>query len=129
VTSAAELSSPQTTIRGRFGDVDVLAAFVGGLGSPVPVLDITEDQWRNTVNTDLTGKFLTVRTFASAMKEKRSGNIILMSSAAGRLVSQASAAYAASEAGTLMRQQVLHAASGRLRKKVSGKLASNSQYL
>ena len=36
------------------------------------------------------------------MKEKRNGNIILMSSAAGRLVSQASAAYGAAEAGTLM---------------------------
>ena len=102
VTSAEELSTLRATIRGRFGDVDVLAAFAGGLGSPVPVLDITEDQWRNTVNADLTGKFLTVKTFAPAMKEKRSGNIILMSSAAGRLVSQASAAYGAAEAGTLM---------------------------
>ena len=81
VTSAEELSTLRATIRGRFGDVDVLAAFAGGLGSPVPVLDITEDQWRNTVNADLTGKFLTVKTFAPAMKEKRSGNIILMSSA------------------------------------------------
>ena len=54
------------------------------------------------MNADLTGKFLTVKTFAPAMKEKRSGNIILMSSAVGRLVSQASAAYGAAEAGTLM---------------------------
>src|SRR5215472_12937470 len=30
VTSAAELSSLQTTIRDRFGEVDVLAAFAGG---------------------------------------------------------------------------------------------------
>ena len=102
VTSAEELSTLRATIRGRFGDVDVLAAFAGGLGSPVPVLDITEDQWRYTVNADLTGKFLTVKTFAPAMKEKRSGNIILMSSAVGRLVSRASAAYGAAEAGTLM---------------------------
>jgi 3-oxoacyl-[acyl-carrier protein] reductase len=102
VTSLAELMTLQAEIRDRFGDVDVLAAFAGGLGNPVPVLDITEDQWRNTVNADLTSKFLTVKTFASAMKEKRRGNIILMSSAAGRLVSQASAAYGAAEAGTLM---------------------------
>ena len=102
VTSAAELAALQGKIRDRFGDVDVLAAFAGGLGNPVPILDITEEQWRNTVNTDLTSKFLTVKTFAPPMKEKRGGNIILMSSAAGRLVSQASAAYGASEAGTLM---------------------------
>jgi 3-oxoacyl-[acyl-carrier protein] reductase len=102
VTSVAELSILQTTIRGRFGDVDVLAVFAGGLGNPVPVLDLSEDQWRNTVNADLTSKFLAVKTFAPAMKEKRGGNIILMSSAAGRLVSQASAAYGAAEARTLM---------------------------
>ena len=102
VTSAAELSALQSAIRDRFGDVEILAAFAGGLGNPVPVLDITEDEWHDTVNSDLTSKFLTVKTFVPTMKEKRNGNIILMSSAAGRLVSQASAAYGAAEAGTLM---------------------------
>ena len=102
VTSTAELSMLQATIREHFGEVEILAAFAGGLGNPVPVLDITEEQWRNTVNLDLTSKFLTLKTFVPAMKEKRSGNVILMSSTAGRLVSQASAAYGAAEAGTLM---------------------------
>ena len=102
VTSAEELVTMQAKICNRFGDVDVLAAFAGGLGNPVPVLDITDEQWRNTINADLTSKFLTVKTFVPPMKEKRSGNIILMSSAAGRLVSLASAAYGAAEAGTLM---------------------------
>ena len=102
VTSAAELSILREKIRDSYGEVDILAAFAGGLGNPVPVLELTEDQWRNTVNADLTSKFLTVKTFVPAMKEKRSGNIILMSSAAGRLVSLASAAYGAAEAGTLM---------------------------
>jgi 3-oxoacyl-[acyl-carrier protein] reductase len=102
VTSTADLSIMHATILNRFGEVDVLAAFAGGLGNPVPVLDITEDQWRNTINADLTSKFLTVKTFVPSMKVKRSGNIILMSSAAGRLVSQASAAYGAAEAGTIM---------------------------
>lgn len=102
VTSTADLSAMQAKIRKRFGDVDVLAAFAGGLGNPVPVLEITEEQWSNTVNADLTSKFLTVKTFAPPMKEKRTGNIVLMSSASGRLVSQASAAYGAAQAGTLM---------------------------
>ena len=102
VTSAAELATLQSKIRDRFGDVDVLAAFAGGLGSPVPVRDLTEESWRNTLNADLTSKFLTVKTFAPPMKEKRAGNIVLMSSASGRLVSQGSAAYGAAQAGTLM---------------------------
>lgn len=102
VTSSPELSRLQETIRDRFGEVSVLAAFAGGMGNPVPVLDITEDQWRKTIEADLNSKFLTVKTFVPAMKARGHGNIILMSSAAGRLVSQASAAYGAAEAGTLM---------------------------
>jgi len=102
VTSMAELSILQRTIHERFGEVEVLAAFAGGLGNPVPVLELTEDQWHSTVDADLTSKFLTVKTFAPQMKERHGGNIILMSSASGRLVSQASAAYGAAEAGTLM---------------------------
>lgn len=102
VTSGAEVGRLQAAIRNHFGDVNVLAAFAGGLGNPVPVLDISEDQWRATIDADLNSKFLTVRTFAPAMKTAGRGNIILMSSASGRLVSQASAAYGAAQAATLM---------------------------
>ena len=101
-TSADELIRLQLEIQDRFGDVSVLATFAGGLGNPVPVLNITEEQWRKTIDADLTSKFLTVKTFVPAMKANRSGNIILMSSAAGRLISQASAAYGAAHAATLM---------------------------
>jgi len=100
--SADELIRLQREIQDRFGDVSVLAAFAGGLGNPVPVLNITEEQWRKTIDADLTSKFLTVKTFVPTMKANRSGNIILMSSAAGRLISQASAAYGAAHAATLM---------------------------
>jgi 3-oxoacyl-[acyl-carrier protein] reductase len=92
VTSTGELIRLQRAIQDRFGEVSILATFAGGLGNPVPVLDLTEEQWRKTIDADLTSKFLTIKTFVPAMKTKRSGNIILMSSAAGRLVSQASAA-------------------------------------
>ena len=102
VTSAAELTRLQASIQDRFGDVSVLAAFAGGLGNPIFVLDITEEQWRKTIDADLNSKFLTVKTFVLAMKVKGQGNIILMSSASGRLVSQASAAYGAAQAATLM---------------------------
>jgi 3-oxoacyl-[acyl-carrier protein] reductase len=103
VTSAEELSRLQASIQDRFGgDVSVLAAFAGGLGNPISFLDITDEQWRKTMDANLNSKFLTVKTFVPAMKTKRQGNIILMSSASGRLVSQASAAYGAAQAATLM---------------------------
>ena len=102
VTSATDLARLRTTICERFGTLDVLAAFAGGMGNPVPVLDITEEQWRKTLDSDLTSKFLSVKTFVPDMKARGRGNIILMSSTAGRSVSLASAAYGAAQAATLM---------------------------
>jgi 3-oxoacyl-[acyl-carrier protein] reductase len=102
VTSAADLALLQRKIQERFGDLDVLAAFAGGMGNPIPILDITEEQWRKVIDVDLHSKFLAVKTFVPAMKAKGRGNIILMSSAAGREVSQASPAYGAAQAASLM---------------------------
>jgi 3-oxoacyl-[acyl-carrier protein] reductase len=102
VTSAAGLNLLQSRIRDKFGNVDILAAFAGGMGNPVPILAMTEEHWRKTMDVDLHSKFLAVKTFAPDMKAKGQGNIILMSSASGRLVSQASAAYGAAQAATLM---------------------------
>jgi len=102
VTSATDLTRLRTSIYERFGTLDVLAAFAGGMGNPIPVLDITEEQWRTTLDSDLNSKFLTVKTFVPEMKARGKGNIILMSSTSGRLVSLASAAYGAAQAATLM---------------------------
>jgi 3-oxoacyl-[acyl-carrier protein] reductase len=102
LAQAGQVEALRTEVTQVYGDLDVLACFAGGLGQPIPVLDIDEIAWRRTLDIDLTAKFLTVRAFAPAMRSRGRGNIILMSSAAGRLVSQASAAYGAAEAGTLM---------------------------
>jgi 3-oxoacyl-[acyl-carrier protein] reductase len=102
VTSTTDLTRLRTSIYERFGTLDVLAAFAGGMGNPIPALDITEEQWRTTLDSDLNSKFLTVKTFVPEMKARGKGNIILMSSTAGRLVSLASAAYGAAQAATLM---------------------------
>jgi 3-oxoacyl-[acyl-carrier protein] reductase len=102
VTSTTDLTRLRTSIYEQFGTLDVLAAFAGGMGNPIPVLDITEEQWRTTIDSDLNSKFLTVKTFVPEMKARGKGNIILMSSTAGRLVSLASAAYGAAQAATLM---------------------------
>jgi 3-oxoacyl-[acyl-carrier protein] reductase len=102
VTSAADLVLLQTRIRERFGNVDILAAFAGGMGSPIPILETTEEHWRKVLEVDLLSKFLAVRTFVPDMKAAGRGNIIFMSSASGRLVSQASAAHGAAQAATLM---------------------------
>jgi 3-oxoacyl-[acyl-carrier protein] reductase len=93
-------------IRGRveeeLGPVDVLAAFVGGQGYPTPTEQMSEEQWRSVIDSDLTSTFLTVRSFLPGMMERGRGAIVTMASSAGRLPSQASAAYAAAKAGVVM---------------------------
>jgi 3-oxoacyl-[acyl-carrier protein] reductase len=102
LASAPQIANLSRAVTDHFGDLDILACFAGGLGSPIPALDMTEELWRRTLESDLTSKFLTVKAFAPGMKARGRGNIILMSSSSGRLVSQASAAYGAAQAGTLM---------------------------
>ncbi len=102
VTQTTELARLRDNILSEFGVIDVLAVFAGGMGQPVSILDMDEALWKNSIDSDLTSKFLTVKTFLPDMKVRGSGNIILMSSAAGRLISLASAAYGAAETGTLM---------------------------
>lgn len=102
VTQTAELARLRDDIMSAYGVIDVLAVFAGGMGQPIPIIDIDEALWRKSIDSDLTSKFLTVKTFLPDMKLRRTGNIIFMSSAAGRLISLASAAYGAAQAGTLM---------------------------
>src|SRR5258708_31591000 len=68
VTSAAGLNLLQSRIRGKFGHVDILAAFAGGMGNPVPILDMTEEHLRKTMDVGLHSKFLAVNAFAPDLK-------------------------------------------------------------
>jgi 3-oxoacyl-[acyl-carrier protein] reductase len=54
------------------------------------------------IDSDLTATFLTVRSFLPDMIGRGHGSIVTMASSAGRLPSQASAAYAAAKAGVVM---------------------------
>ena len=82
MTRADQIEGLCIAIKKHYGDLDVLACFAGGMGKPIPVLDIDEVLWRQTLDTDLTAKFLTVRAFAPAMRSRGHGAIILMSSTA-----------------------------------------------
>jgi 3-oxoacyl-[acyl-carrier protein] reductase len=86
----------------ELGPVDILAAFAGGGGEPVPVEQITEEEWRRSLDANLTTTFLTVRAFLPGMVERRKGSIVTMGSTAGRLPGGSSASYAAAKAAVLM---------------------------
>ncbi|MBH0777842.1 SDR family NAD(P)-dependent oxidoreductase [Nocardia bovistercoris] len=101
-TSAEDLAAVAAVVDDRYGPVDVLAAFAGGQGAPISSTALSEQRWREVLDSDLTSAFLTIRTFLPGMVERGSGSIITMSSAAGRQPSRANLAYGVAKAGVVM---------------------------
>src|SRR3712207_4058091 len=102
LTDFSAVERMRRRVEEELGPVDVLAAFAGGQGYPTPTEQMAEEQWRSVIDSDLTATFLTVRSFLPGMIERRRGSIVTIDSSAGRLPSQASAAYAAAKAGVVM---------------------------
>jgi 3-oxoacyl-[acyl-carrier protein] reductase len=102
VTVEADLAVVREVVTRAWGPVQILAAFAGGRGIPVPTADLPLDQWRAIIESDLTSTFATVAAFLPDMIARGDGVIIMMSSAAGRRPSEANAAYAAAKAGVAM---------------------------
>jgi 3-oxoacyl-[acyl-carrier protein] reductase len=85
----------------RFGRIDILvnnAAFAPS----TRFAQIPPDEWRRTLETNLTAPFVLMQEVVPAMTARRFGRIINISSRAGRMVSTlAGAHYTASKAGLL----------------------------
>jgi 3-oxoacyl-[acyl-carrier protein] reductase len=102
-TDVAAIERMRGQVEQAFGPVDVLMAFVGGLGNSMPTVEVSPEQWRAVIDANLTATFLTVRSFLPGMIDRRRGVILTMSSSAGRVGrGQAAAAYAAAKAGVVM---------------------------
>jgi 3-oxoacyl-[acyl-carrier protein] reductase len=114
ITVAADLDAMRDRILATHGRLDVLVANAGSTDSrPQDIEDITPDAWRADVDRTLTGTFLTVRCFLPHMKQRGTGNIITLSSAAGRRASDRTiVAYAAAKAGVQLFTQDLAAQAG-----------------
>jgi 3-oxoacyl-[acyl-carrier protein] reductase len=67
---------------------------------PGPIEDISEGEWRESVDANLTATFLTIKSLLPGMKQRGTGTIITMSSAAARRpTARSPMAYAAAKAG------------------------------
>jgi 3-oxoacyl-[acyl-carrier protein] reductase len=100
LTEYDQVETMRSQIEERAGPVDILVANAGG--SPVrpsPIEEITEADWRLSIDTNLTATFLTIKSFLPGMKQRGHGNIITMSSAAARRPNAGSpVAYASAKA-------------------------------
>ena len=114
VTRFDDIEQMRCTIEERLGPTDIVVANAGG--SPVrpgPVEDLSEDEWRATVDGNLTSTFLTIKSFLPGMKERGRGTIITISSAAARRPNPHSPiAYASAKAGIELLSQDVAAQAG-----------------
>src|SRR5262250_2397872 len=84
----------------HFGRVDVLINSAGlSLNGEVDGYPL--ENWRTVIDTNLTGTFLTCRAVAPAMKRRGGGQIINISSGAGRNGIKEMSAYCASKFGVI----------------------------
>jgi NAD(P)-dependent dehydrogenase (short-subunit alcohol dehydrogenase family) len=82
------------------GHLDIAVANAGG-GAARPILEMSLDEWRYTLDVNLTGTFLTVKHAAQAMAGS-GGSIVAISSIAGALTHRFMSGYCASKAGAEM---------------------------
>jgi 3-oxoacyl-[acyl-carrier protein] reductase len=100
-TDPSALERVVRSIENAFGPVDVLAAFAGA-GAPTPTEQLTLEQWKDTVDTNHTATFLTIKSVLPSMIERKRGAIVTLSSRAGRLRRLASSAFAAAKGGIVL---------------------------
>ncbi len=81
----------------HFEQLDVLVANAG-VGHFASIEDLSEEDWRNTINTNLTGVFNSVKASIAALKQSK-GYIITIASLAGTNFFANGSAYNASKFG------------------------------
>ncbi|MEV1026136.1 3-oxoacyl-ACP reductase FabG [Streptomyces sp. NPDC050264] len=100
VTDPAGLESALRTAEEAHGPVEVLIANAG-ITRDTPLLRMTDAQFADVLNTNLTGAFTAVRAAARSMLRERRGRVILLSSVLGFLGAPGQTNYAASKAALL----------------------------
>ena len=97
VSSMADEMDALKKITGHFGQLDVLVANAG-VGHFAPIDEMTEANWKATIDTNLTGVFNSVKACIDPLKESK-GYIITIASLAGANFFETASAYNASKFG------------------------------
>lgn len=98
ITDPAQVEQAFQEVEAHQGNVEVLVANAG-ITKDTLLLRMSEDDFTEVVDTNLTGTFRVVKRASKGMLRARKGRIVLISSVVGLLGSAGQANYAASKAG------------------------------
>ncbi|BAU32345.1 3-oxoacyl-ACP reductase [Microcella alkaliphila] len=96
VTDAASLDAAFTEVEAQYGPVEVVVANAG-ITRDTLLLRMSEDDFTDVIDTNLTGAFRTVKRASKGMLKARFGRIILISSVVGLYGSAGQVNYSASK--------------------------------
>jgi len=99
VGNADDVTRMVDTVIGRFAKIDILVNSAGISRIEGPSEDVSEQDWDDTINTNLKGRFLCAKAVAPHMISQRRGKIINLASIDGIIGVQKEAAYCTSKGG------------------------------
>ncbi|MBA8794799.1 NAD(P)-dependent dehydrogenase (short-subunit alcohol dehydrogenase family) [Friedmanniella endophytica] len=106
VTSSASVAEVVERVEAGLGPVDVLVNSAG-IVALAPAEQLTDEQWRTTIEVNLTGTYLCCRAFGERMITRGRGTIVNLASQAANVGLPEHVAYCASKAGVQGMTRVL----------------------
>ncbi len=100
VTDPASCAATVEETMREFGHIDILVNNAGITRDDL-AMRMTDEQWADVINVNLTGSFYMARAVLRPMIKQRSGRIINMSSVSGQMGNAGQANYSASKAGLI----------------------------
>jgi 3-oxoacyl-[acyl-carrier protein] reductase len=100
VRNADEVDAMMSDIVNRWGNIDILINNAGVTQDRI-LLRMTEQEWDDVIDTNLTGVFHCIRAASKIMSKQRNGCIINISSLVGVQGREGQSNYAASKAGLI----------------------------
>ena len=71
VTDLASVESMRNEAETQLGPTDILITLAGGHGKPISINDLSLEAWREKLEVNLTGTFLTLKAFLPGMISRR----------------------------------------------------------
>ncbi len=101
VSDPASTDGMANAVLDHYGQVDVVVANAGIAGAIRPMHEITYEEWRECLGTDLDGVYLTFRRFIPSMISGGGGSLIALSSMTGKRPLPERTPYGAAKMGVI----------------------------